>query len=164
MANDNWQTPPEVMNYLAAKERFTPTIDACASADNSLCERFYSEEDSFLDVDVTTITGEQIWCNPPYSKPLPFVTKCIELAENGNEVFMLLNMDASTKWFEIAEQSNRAILLPLIGGRVAFIVDGIQRNGNDRAQVFFKFNSVPNRRNIAEWESIYLEDINLFKE
>ena len=40
-----------------------------------------------------------VWCNPPYSKPAPWVAKCEAHARTGASVLLLLKVDPSTKWF-----------------------------------------------------------------
>lgn len=154
MANDNWETPQEVMDFLKGQFFFVPTIDACASRKNRKCEKFFSEKKSFLDVDAKKITGEKIWCNPPYSKPLPFVKKCIELSQNNNEVFMLLNMDTSTAWFMEIDAVDNATAMPVTGGRIAFVVDGKQKNENNKPQLFVRFSAQKQKHSQASWQTI----------
>ena len=164
MANDLWRTPPEVMTYLEKQEHFIPTIDACADENNKKCDVFFSEENCFLKADPKSVTGQKIWCNPPYSKPLPFVKQCFEFSQNGNEVFMLLNMDSSTKWFLEIESHSNALIMPLVGGRIAFVNgDGEQKADNNKPQVFIKFESRPENGNVAGYESIYHADIIAYK-
>lgn len=154
MANDLWETPPEVMEWLHDEHDFVPTIDACASRKNRKCHKFYSEKNSFIDVDAKKITGEKIWCNPPYSKPLPFVKKCYELSQNNNEVFMLLNMDSSTEWFMEIDSRSNATVMPVTGGRIGFVVDGVRKRGNDRAQIFVRFAPEEQKSGEAQWKTI----------
>ena len=166
MANDLWRTPPEVMLYLKYNHGFLPTIDACADKDNRKCKRFFSEENSFLLVDPKSINGEQIWCNPPYSKPLPFVKQCIALSGNGNDVFMLLNMDTSTKWFELIEATENATVMPVVGGRIHFVNEkGEQITKNNKPQVFIYFCKHQTYNLLkADWEPINIELIRNYKE
>ena len=165
MANDLWRTPPEVMLYLEKQERFIPTIDACADEFNKKCDVFFSEENSFLDADPKSITGQKIWCNPPYSKPLPFVKQCFELSQNNNEVFMLLNMDTSTKWFIEIEQHSNALIMPVVGGRIAFVgEDGKPKKENNKPQVFIKFHAEQDEAIGAKYESVYHKEIMEYKE
>lgn len=160
MANDLWRTPPEVMMYLEKQERFKPTIDACADENNKKCDVFFSEENCFLKADPKSVTGQQIWCNPPYSKPLPFVKQCFEFSQNGNEVFMLLNMDSSTKWFLEIESHSNALIMPVVGGRIAFVgEDGKPKRENNKPQVFIKFESTGDYGKGASYESIYHAEI-----
>lgn len=44
---DTWQTPDWLFNYLDKLFRFK--LDVCASAENSKCEKYYTEQESCLD-------------------------------------------------------------------------------------------------------------------
>lgn len=70
----DWQTPPEVFDPL--HEEFNFTVDACATPDNALLQRYWTPEDDALAQDWS---GERIWCNPPYGKfQRPFIEKAAE--------------------------------------------------------------------------------------
>lgn len=76
---DCYRTPRYVFNALNRKYRFD--VDACASADNALCEKYFTEN---LDITKTEIQelvseGSRVWMNPPYSNPTPFVQTAIDL-------------------------------------------------------------------------------------
>lgn len=64
-ARDDWRTPPKVFDPLNAEFGFT--LDAAATADNALLERYCSPEDSGL---LNSWVGERVWCNPPYGSGL----------------------------------------------------------------------------------------------
>jgi phage N-6-adenine-methyltransferase len=61
---DDRATPAEVFRPL--NDRFRFTLDACATAENAKCERFWTVADDGL---TRPWTGERVWCNPPYSHP-----------------------------------------------------------------------------------------------
>ena len=166
MANDLWRTPPEVMDFLKFEFKFTPDVDACASAENTKCNMFYSEENSFLEVKKDDLYRSKIWCNPPYSNPMPFIRQCSAIAESGdNEVFMLLNMDTSTKWFRYINECPHAAIMPIIGGRIGFI-DGEnnQKAGNNKPQVLIRFKKEYGyMKSKATWQEVDVMDINFYK-
>ena len=86
---DLWRTPPEVFGYLDAEYNFVADM-ACSDA-NKLCAVGYTEADdslSFAWADKVN-KGEYVFCNPPYSKPLPWVRKAIEASQQGVGVAML---------------------------------------------------------------------------
>lgn len=70
---DEWGTPAGL--YAALDQEFGFTVDACAAPWNAKHERFWSRDDSALK---HSWRGERVWCNPPYSYPLPFVDKARE--------------------------------------------------------------------------------------
>lgn len=53
---------------------------------------------------------DKTFVNPPYSKPLDWVTKAIEEANKGKRIVMLLRMDTSTKWFKMLQESGAMFL------------------------------------------------------
>lgn len=60
-ATDDWATPPHVFAVLDAE--FSFTLDACASADNAKCDRFFTPADNGLAQSWAPATS---WMNPPY--------------------------------------------------------------------------------------------------
>lgn len=47
--SDEWETPQELFDHLDLEFHFT--LDACASAENRKCERFFSKENDALKAD-----------------------------------------------------------------------------------------------------------------
>ena len=61
-AVDDRRTPSSLFDPL--NEEFKFTLDAAASADNALCEHFYSLDSDGL---TSSWVGHSVWVNPPYS-------------------------------------------------------------------------------------------------
>jgi len=70
------------------------TLDAAATAENTLCERFYTIEDDGLAQDWT---GETVWVNPPYSRQGPWCEKAATASDAI--VVMLLRVATGVKWW-----------------------------------------------------------------
>jgi phage N-6-adenine-methyltransferase len=138
MANDMWRTPPEVFNYFNKDYNFQ--CDVAASDDNHLVDWYYTERtDGLNSIWIDTLdAGDYVWCNPPYSNPLPWVAKCIwESRYNGIGSVLLLNMDMSTRWAELLLSVNCTIIT-LTGGRIAFLNEhGKPIKGNNKGQVVY---------------------------
>jgi phage N-6-adenine-methyltransferase len=66
---DDRRTPRSLFDPL--DEEFGFTLDAAASAENALCDRFYTLEDDAL----TQRWQGIVWCNPPYSNLAAWVAK-----------------------------------------------------------------------------------------
>lgn len=112
MNKDCWQTPFELFKPIDDKYNFE--VDVCASQENALCKYYWTVGDDCLQQDWSDVSGF-VWCNPPYSNPLPFVEKC----QQYGYAVMLLNQDTSTKWAKIVfEKASKVILL---SDRVRFI-------------------------------------------
>ena len=62
----------------------------------------------------------RVWCNPPYSDPGPFCERAVEhaLGRHG-PVVMLLKLDPSTRWWEIAMHGSPAVVM--LRNRVRFL-------------------------------------------
>lgn len=155
MPCDTWQTPKEIFHALDAEFDFG--LDAAASHSNALCSCYFTESDDSLSKDweksTCPLSRKWVWCNPPYSNPLPWVMKAIETQRNGAGVVMLLNADTSTQWYLKA--------LPFVSerrwingyysksdgkrkfhnGRISFIdgETGQPVNGNSKAQFILVF-------------------------
>jgi phage N-6-adenine-methyltransferase len=136
MANDLWRTPKEVFNYF--NDQYGFECDVAASDDNHLCDYYFTEEIDALSYpwEIQIAPGLYVWCNPPYSKPLPWVKKAIEESqENGIGTVMLLNCDMSTKWAKLLTKVSCKIIF-ITEGRIAFL-DGKGKaiGGNNKSQM-----------------------------
>lgn len=150
MANDLWRTPPEVFAALNAEFNFA--IDIASDHGNALCDSYYTERDNSLELDWASLEDGQgwIWCNPPYSNPMPWVGKAIESQAKGRGVVMLLNDDMSVGWAvralrAVSEVRHITAWMDDRGkyhsGRLAFLdASGKPVNGNNKGQVIFVFN------------------------
>jgi len=146
MSNDLWRTPNEVIEYI--QSRFgVIELDLCASDSGHVCDRYITEEENFLldaNLDIefnednySLFTGDLCWINPPYSNPLPFVKQAIKWSQAGHAVAGILNNDPSTKWY-VELEANAAIIMPIIGGRIAFLDDnGDPIGSNNKPQLMF---------------------------
>lgn len=149
VVRDLWSTPREVVAYLAGRYG-KYDLDAAASEDNKVCDKFYSKETNCLKR--WWGKGKHVWLNPPYSNPDPFVKKAIEQMEHDNQIDILLPADNSTAWFVEAQQ-NAAEIIWITGeqwigedgreysrtGRLAFIsgLTGEPVSGNNKGSVIF---------------------------
>lgn len=89
----DWRTPRSVFDPLHAE--FSFTLDAAASADNSLLERYCCIEDDAL---TQSWAGERVWCNPPYGRGLgQWVAKMA--AGEAELVVGFIPARTDTRWF-----------------------------------------------------------------
>lgn len=147
-ARDLWATDREVISWMESRYG-KYDIDAAASANNAVCEKFYSEQVNCLKI--WWGSNKHIWLNPPYSHPDPFVKKAIEQMERNNQIDMLLPGDNSTAWFSEARRNASEIIwieaeITEIDqkeycrtGRLAFIsgLTGKPVDGNNKGSVIF---------------------------
>ena len=148
IVRDLWSTPYEVVAWMES-EYGDYDIDAAASKENAVCEKFYSKETNCLKR--WWGSNKHIWLNPPYSNITPFVKKAIEQMEHNNQIDILLPCDTSTGWFYEAQQ-RAAEIIWITGevyqedgteysrtGRLAFTsaLTGKQVQGNNKGSVIF---------------------------
>ncbi|HGJ5855238.1 MAG TPA: phage N-6-adenine-methyltransferase [Arsenophonus nasoniae] len=133
---DRWRTPIEVFKTLDAEFGFK--LDAAADESNTLCKAFLTEQQDALKCDWNS--DGAIFCNPPYSKIMPWVNKAAEQCRKQNQtIVMLLPSDTSTAWFY--EGLNTADEIRFITeGRLSFVSaetgeQGI--SGNSKGSVLF---------------------------
>lgn len=96
MAHDNWQTPPEFFEVVH-DEFGCMDLDAAATAKNSLCARWITQEENAL---VTPWNASIVWCNPPYTLIGPFVERGYKQSQElKNTVLMLLPAYTDPKYW-----------------------------------------------------------------
>ena len=143
---DAWRTPPEIFHALNAE--FCFVLDAAASAGNSLCRHFITEQQDTLETpwnDVMPDVPGYAWLNPPYSNVGPFVKKAAtENAEHGTGCVMLLNADTSVGWFRTAIETAYEVRF-ITGGRLAFLSGetGKPVSGNNKGQMLIIWHPHP---------------------
>lgn len=139
-----WQTP--IPLFVALDAEFCLKLDAAASDDNALCNRYITEEQNTLETpwaDYLSIPG-YAWLNPPYSDITPFVKKAA--AESANQIgtVMLVPADTSVGWFKEAIQTASEVRF-ITAGRLAFInpVTGKPVSGNNKGSMLIIWHPYP---------------------
>lgn len=148
IVRDLWATDRDVIAYM--ENRYGKyDLDAAASANNAVCDKFYDEKTDCLKR--WWGSNKHVWLNPPYSHPDVFVKKAIEQMEHNNQIDMLLPGDNSTAWFAEARK-NAAEIIWIEGditevegveysrtGRLSFIsaLTGKPVDGNNKGSVIF---------------------------
>lgn len=97
---DLWRTPPPLFWLLNDTFRFH--LDAAASAENALCDRYFTKEDNALSrpwyAPEEGIT--RVFCNPPFSRTDEFLAKGNREALRGATVVFIVRADAmETDWW-----------------------------------------------------------------
>lgn len=106
-ASGEWSTPEGL--FKALDEEFHFTLDAAASDENHLCERYYTKSDDALEQP----WSGNVWVNPPYGREVgKWVMKAFKevggmlpkMEVNANVVVMLLPSRTDTKWCQLILQ------------------------------------------------------------
>lgn len=112
---DEWSTPHDLFEELDAI--FSFTLDACASAANAKCARFFTKEQDALGLP----WPGRVWMNPPYSRQIgKFVRKAYEESlADASVVVSLLPCSTDTEWWHRYVKRGQVIYLRrrLIFGR-----------------------------------------------
>ena len=132
---DQWETPPGFFNLLDKEFEFD--LDVCASLDNYKHFQFIRREENALTKSWTTVTPTlkdipaTVWCNPPYSNPLPWVEKAISEVQAGTakKVVMLLPNASSTAWSDLCFRYAKEVRL--LRPRIKFIAPPGWEGGKD---------------------------------
>ena len=118
--SDLYETPPHIFENLS--RAFGPfDLDVCALKLTAKCDRFFSPHDNALD----QRWEGRCWMNPPYSDPLPWISKAQNEAKFGAFIVALLPSDTSTAWYQMMKLDPNCILLHP-AGRIRFHLNGMQ--------------------------------------
>lgn len=124
---DAWRTPPD--HFRRWDGELGPfKLDPCATAENALCDRFFTAEDNGLTRDWGT---ERVFCNPPYSNPGPWAEKAYEASLAGATVVMLVKVSTDTEWWRTCVKDKATVRY--LEGRLRFL----DRNGEQRGPAPF---------------------------
>lgn len=110
-----WKTPRQLFDQL--DQEFGFTLDAAASSENTLCDRYFTIADDGLAQDWT---GEVVWCNPPYGRHVDAWIR--KASDSAATVVLLLFARTDTGWFHDLVMP-RAAEVRLIRNRLYFAID-----------------------------------------
>ena len=127
---DEWETPLYLFNllnnYMIDHGYDTFTLDAAASHENHLCEKYYTKEIDGLKQDWK---GETVFVNPPYSNINEWVKKCYKEGQKHNTfVALLIPSRTDTKYWH--EYCMKASEIRFLKGRISFLINGKKPKGS----------------------------------
>ncbi len=117
--SDSYRTPPWLVRWL--DEEYDFDFDICASDENHVFDKYYTEENSALDANWSE-KGAVGFCNPPFShgSKEKFLSKANdELLNNGVSSVFLIPSDVSNKFWR-DHILGKATKITVIIGRVKF--------------------------------------------
>lgn len=109
----DWATPQEFFDKL--HEEFGFTLDVCASAENTKCERYFTIDDDGLSQPWDGVC----WMNPPYGRDIAkWMKKAYEESLKGTTVVCLVPSRTDTRWWhDYAEKGEKRF----VKGRLKFL-------------------------------------------
>lgn len=109
--SDMWATPQDFYDVLDREFGFE--VDVCATAENSKCPAFFTEEQNGL---AQTWTGT-CWMNPPYSEIGTWIQKAAHAAADGATVVALIPARVDTRyWWDYCRHAE----IRFVRGRLKF--------------------------------------------
>jgi site-specific DNA-methyltransferase (adenine-specific) len=111
---DEWATSQDFFDGLNKQYNFT--LDPCATAQNTKCPKFYTQQDNGLNQDWS---GNVVYVNPPYSNVKEWVKKALQESRKPNTtIVMLVAARTDTKFFH--DYCTKANQIFFIKGRLKF--------------------------------------------
>jgi DNA N-6-adenine-methyltransferase (Dam) len=92
--SDLWGTPQAEFDKL--NDEFGFTLDACATAENAKCARYFTPEQDGLQQDWS---GEVVFMNPPFSQVGKWIAKAHDAAKVGATVVCIVLPSVNTRWW-----------------------------------------------------------------
>jgi phage N-6-adenine-methyltransferase len=100
--SDEWSTPRDLYDNLDAEFGFT--LDAAATAENSMCATYLDRDQDALSQRWDLIPSHRpgrpvVWLNPPYSLIKRFIAHAEHASRHGCTVVCLVPSRTDTQWF-----------------------------------------------------------------
>ena len=119
--HDDYGTPPSLYAQGCQKYEIFPTLDVCATEQNTKCRNFFTEKQDSLMYE----WKETFFMNPPYSKVDKFMKKAYyQHLKHGIDGLILVFAKTDTKWWHSFVEDKAEI--HFIKGRIKFFKDGYE--------------------------------------
>lgn len=132
--NDRWASPQWILDLFATYHDPCPIDWKIDAFSYDWCEHH-----------------DQVYVNPPYSDPKPWVQKAISEIEKypDSTIVMLLKHDSSTQWFRMLHEAGAKFLM--LQGRLKFESPDRQATGSANfPSVLVVLQSIPNKNHRLE--------------
>lgn len=143
---DEWRTPQWLFDRCSL-EFGSFDLDAAASDENCLCDRWYTEQDNAL----ACPWYGNVWCNPPYSMLRQFADKALAEVTSGQCVFVTFLIPARTDTRAFQALAKHASEIVFLAGRVKF-EPGTQSAPFPSAIVRITASSVARKVSFESWK------------
>lgn len=142
MGKQDWETPDYLFELL--DQRWGFTIDGAAESHNTKCERYIDPETNAFQ---TELSGERVFCNPPYADMMPWVERFISWSKD-NVVVALVQDKTDTVWFKTLWENS--VTVWFLHGRIQF--KGTQTGNMHGACVFVLDSRLPGPPTVKIWD------------
>lgn len=119
--NDNWETPPDKLEEAMIKYDVIPTLDVCATKQNTKFNRYFPPEVNALNQE----WREDFFMNPPYSQITQWMRKAYEqhVQYNVNALILVFAKTSVKWWHQYVEEKGEVHFQK---GRIRFLINGIE--------------------------------------
>jgi phage N-6-adenine-methyltransferase len=119
-STDEWATPRRIWKPLSDAVGGFDLDSASGCEPQPIATEQYTEQDDGLSEE----WYGQVWCNPPYSSPVDWISKAVDEHEQGNteRILLLLPARTNTNWF--SDHINHADALLLFNRKLSFLSNG----------------------------------------
>lgn len=116
-----WETPPLILKTIMKKYDIYPTLDVCASIQNTKFEKYFTLQDNSLEKE----WDEDFFMNPPYSEITQWMQKAYTQHKKYNvNALILVFAKTGVKWWHEYVEGKAEIHFQR--GRIRFLLDGVE--------------------------------------
>ena len=119
--DDEYETPPELVELLCEKFNVQPKLDVAATDENHKFDVYFTKEDNAIIQDWKL----DAWCNHPHTLHKEFVEKAYQEWQKNNITVMMIipsNTGRTRYWHKFIEPYAE---YKMIKGNIRFLKDGI---------------------------------------
>ncbi len=119
--NDNWETPPLMLQEILKKYDIHPMYDVCATLQNTKFPKYFTPEQNGLSQE----WNQDFFMNPPYSEINLWMKKAYDQHRKHNvNALILVFAKTSVKWWH--EYVEGKAETHFQKGRIRFLLNGIE--------------------------------------
>ena len=146
-----WETPPELFNYL--DQQFDFTLDAAATDRTAKCDKYFTPEEDGLK---QSWEDERVFLNPPFSDLAEWLEKVWEERERAEVIAVIMGPSTDTRYWH--DYVMKADELWMFKSRPNYIRHGEEGNsGSTFPTVLAVFTGeneeVPEIKQVLDWKN-----------
>ncbi len=141
-----WETPDKLYDMLCNQYQIKPTLDVCATKDNTKCYSYLHKPLSLSDASWKTNPSiKAVWCNPPHKLNEQFVKKAYNTWFNDNiTVMMILPANAICTNYAEDYILDSAEYYPINRSYCRFLHEGKETDGSRNGYFVVIWRSIEN--------------------
>jgi len=130
--NDLWETPPLLLEDKMKEYNIHPTLDVCATTQNTKFEKYFTPQQDGLEQE----WNEDFFMNPPYSEINQWMQKATEQQKKHNvNALILVFAKTGVNWWHKYVEGKAEIHFQK--GRIRFLLNGVEPRYCIRCKIRF---------------------------